>query len=123
MSTNNNSNYNFLNNSILFDKYTSPKNDEYLPKIINRIRYLLHSELCLPTSGRDISLYSEHLEQFVYNLIVSVITSRPIAISKDRNNYGSSGRYHKIQFQYTYTKRILEKLLDYLKKSNSILAN
>ena len=113
MSTNYNSNYNFLNNSILFDKYTSPKNDEYLPKIINRIRYLLHSELCLPTSGRDISLYSEHLEQFVYNLIVSVITSRPIAISKDRNNYGSSGRYHKIQFQYAYTKRILEKLLDY----------
>jgi len=100
----------FYNNSILLDNFTAPDDDIYLPEIVTSICETLYHQFDLPESGAVRISYYNHLEQLSYNLIVSIITSRPIAYSRDRNNYGASSRYDKLQFSYSFLIKLIDNL-------------
>lgn len=100
-------NYNLLNSSILFDKYTYPENgeklqnyiDESFPKVVEFCGY--------KKSGIDNYLYYDSFKQIILNCVVSAITERPIAISLNRTDYATGERLKKLFFSYTHLKAIL----------------
>lgn len=102
--------YYFYNNSILIDFYKYPENDSALKdKVVEIINYI-YPKLNLKKSGNDFIIYERHLKQIILNLIASVVSCRPIATSRNRNNFSSDTRYHKIQFSYTHLTKILDLL-------------
>ena len=101
----------YLENSILLDVFNYP-NDSYELKrtVIKFTDDFIH--LCIrKNGGRDFEICREMIRQLLLNGIVSMITERPIAISLNRNSYGTSKRLGKIKFNYTFLKKCFDSLV------------
>lgn len=102
--------YEFYNNSILVDIYKYPDDDDNLKNKTEEIIKIIYPQLNLKNSGNDFIIYERHLKQIILNLVASVISSRPIATSRNKNNFSSDSRYSKIQFVHTYLTKTLDLL-------------
>lgn len=102
----------FYNSSVLLDIFEYPIDNTSLEIIVGKIVREVYPLTGFKKSGEDYSIYFYHLEQITLNLIVYMITGRPIAYSRDRNNYSSSSRYQKIHFRYSYLIKLIDKLHD-----------
>ena len=100
-------NYNFLNSSILFDKYTYPDNGEKLRNYID-VSFPKVVDFCgYKKSGKDNYLYYDSFKQILLNCVVSAITERPIAISLNNNDYATGERLKKLFFSSTHLRTVL----------------
>jgi len=112
MFTNNTNDSNFLDNSILFDIYEYPEDANNLENLVQSIMSTLYPMTGFKKTGDDFVKYFSHLKIITLNIFVSTITSRPIAYSRNRNNYSSVSRYSRIQTSYIYTIKLIDKLID-----------
>ena len=112
----------FYNSSILIDIYKYPENDEKLKDCIESVVNDIYPETGFAKSGEEYKKYRRHLKQIFLNLVVSIIKSRPIATSRNRNNFSTDTRYSKIHFSYTHITRSLDRLeqLGYLEQKKGV---
>ena len=101
----------FYDNSILVDVYKYPKDDGALKNKVEEVKSTIYPQTPFKKSGEDFILYYRHMEQIILNLVASVVSSRPIATSRNRNDYGTDTRYEKVQFSYTYYIKTLDALI------------
>ncbi len=106
-------NNNLLNNSILLDVYTYPDGAKTLEEAVTTFVKGFMGSSNFKKSGDDFELYYEHTRQLVLNGIVSMVTERPIAISKNNNSYGTGTRLEQIRFSQTYLRRSYNRFIDH----------
>jgi len=111
MKDNYSNNKDFYDSSILIDIYNYPNDDGVLRKKVDEIIEIIYPQTKFKKSGTDYIKYKRHLKQIALNLIVSVINSRPIATSRNRNDFTTDTRYKKVQFIHTYLTKTLDTLV------------
>jgi hypothetical protein len=108
-----NMNNNLLNYSILLDVYKYPDGTKKLEETVTRFVKDFIDSSNFKKSGDDYLMYYEHTRQLVLNGIVSMVTERPIAISKNNNSYSTGTRLEQIRFSRTYLRRSYDRFVDH----------